>query len=110
MIQKPRPESKGSRGGRVGLVIADRINCGEMSSDELKYVTFEAMMVRIQLKNPLLLVILYRPPPSSQNKYSAKQFSEEIEDLIANSYVKHPGDVIIMGDFTSIGRNKKLKR
>ena len=61
MIQKPRPVSKGSRSGGVGLVIADRISCDEMSSDELKYVTFEVMMVRIQLHNSLLLVILNRP-------------------------------------------------
>lgn len=57
------------------------------------------MMVRIQLKNPLLLVILYRPPPSKQNKYTVRQFLEEVEEFIANIYIKHHGGVIIMGDF-----------
>ena len=89
-----RPEGK--RGGGVGVV---------MKTDMMfkKYVhkfnTFEALTIFLKGNNNTLpITVLYRPPPTTDNGYSANDFLHEIELLLSDLCVQNDR-VCVIGDF-----------
>ena len=96
MQYKCRPHNKGERGGGICLIVSNDITAEEVSGDECK--TFEYMATKVKSKDPLLLVVIYRPPPTQKNNFTLAEFLEEFEDFLAEMTTRHKS-IIILGDF-----------
>jgi hypothetical protein len=85
-----------SKGGGVGLISKVDFNIEVL--DFQKYSSFEYLAVRFGLSKPLVLVVIYRPPPSCKNKLKISTFMEDIEDLFGciGTLKDH---IVITGDF-----------
>ena len=78
LIHRPRPKSKGERGGGVGLLVSDKVTAEQVQCDE--HATFESMEVKLRGRRTTCLVIIYPPPPSKKNTGTTTQFLEELDD------------------------------
>ena len=96
MSHKCRSQTKGSRGGGVGFVVARRVRFEECSNQGFK--TFECTAIKIQETPPLLLVAVYRPPTSQKNNFSASDFVEEFTEFLTDTILRYE-NFIILGDF-----------
>ena len=89
-------EGRARKGGGTGVIFNENIKILEKKSKSAK--TFEALKVKVQVKNKTVLNFtnLYRPPPSKKNKYSYKDFEVEYEKLLSSDECKmndyHLGD------------------
>ncbi|ELT99832.1 hypothetical protein CAPTEDRAFT_210815 [Capitella teleta] len=97
LIHKPRPTSKGKRGGGIGILISSSKQA-EVLSEEHR--TFELMEVKIKARKEILAVVIYRPPPSTKNRYTSTAFLDEFEEYLTSLFIRISGDLIVLGDFT----------
>ena len=63
------------------------------------YRTFENLCVKVKLYQPVMLYVVYRPPPAKKNRFTTQQFLEDIEDLLSSIVTYVTEDVCIVGDF-----------
>ena len=96
-IGKPRPPSKGNRGGGVGFVMRSALDVKPSTCHA--YRTFEYASIKIKGKKPLHVVLLYRPPPSQKNGFTPTEFLAEADDFFSKLCVSVTGDLCILGDF-----------
>lgn len=96
MQHKCHWHNKGKRGGGVGLIVSNDITVEEVSGEERK--TFEFMATKVKTNEPLLLVVVYRPPPTQKNNFTLTAFLDEFEDFLAEMTTSH-NNIIILGDF-----------
>jgi hypothetical protein len=97
-LQQCRPTTKGKRGGGLGLLISTAIDA-ETVPPLAEYKTFELMQVKIRGPKPVLMIIVYRPPPSNRNKYTTGEFLAEFEGCLTDLFVHIQTDLVILGDF-----------
>ena len=85
------------RGGGVGLLHRNNLKTQVKSS--FAATTFELMEILISVSSVhVRLFILYRPPPSEDNKFTKSQFYEEFENFL-NANTTSTGRLLIVGDF-----------
>jgi hypothetical protein len=96
-VDNPRPDSSVScRGGGIGLVYQSHFKIDVITLEECR--SFEYMAVQFKTSTPILLVIIYRPPPSRKNKLTNSMFADEFEEFVGLLATRSER-VIIMGDF-----------
>ena len=92
-IGEHRPDGK--RGGGIGFVLKN----GTIAKPHAyKYETFEALSIILKGTPKSHITVLYRPPKSTENGYSANDFLQEIELLLSDLSVNHD-HVYVVGDF-----------
>ena len=73
----------GHRGGGIAIMFKS-LQSDSISMHPLPFNSFESVELRLSNDNTSVLVIcLYRPPPSKQNKLSNKMFFEEFSMLVS---------------------------
>jgi hypothetical protein len=93
MITKNRE----GRGGGVGLIYRASLACLARPSDAR--ASFEHLEVNCSLpRGQVLLVTLYRPPPSPANRLTFAQFKEEFADYITD-IICDSRNLLLVGDF-----------
>jgi hypothetical protein len=93
----PRPEGKGSRGGGIGVMYRSSLHVQSVSKPS--FTTFEHMCVRLSLQRPVLLCVIYRPPPSQKNGLTTPQFLSDIEEFLTSIVNEANEDLCVVGDF-----------
>lgn len=78
------------RGGGVAAIFKEHLNCRRLSA--YSYSIFELSIFELNLSNPVLCAVVYRPP-----KYN-KDFIEEFSVFLAEIMPKYDR-VLIVGDF-----------
>ena len=96
----PRPTS--TCGGGIAFVISDRLvpYCDFQSSFSFIHTNFELAKLKLCIPNSPITNIfaLYRPVPSKKNKFTPKEFIEQLPDFL--EYVnEQSGKSVIIGDF-----------
>lgn len=90
------PRTKRSGGG-VGLLYNKCLKIERILST--KYSSFEHLEVNVNTPDAVLRVaVVYRPPPSKVNKFTASQFLQDFNDLLEHFSVTS-GRLLLMGDF-----------
>ena len=93
-IHVPR-ESR--QGGGVGCLAKSELNVTKKESVITK--TFEHMEIEFQNNSKVItILVIYRPEPSNQNKYTLPEFYDEFTQFLAH-YQTYQNDVILAGDF-----------
>ena len=88
---------EGRPGGGVGAIIKSGIKATKKKS--MKTKTFEHMELEIQMNaKTITFLLIYRPEPSSKNKYTMFEFFTEFTDFLAH-YQTYQHETIITGDF-----------
>ncbi len=93
-VHVPRMNGKG---GGVGLLHKSNISIKQQ--DVLPFKSFEH--TELLLHSPLCtyrIVVLYRPPPSTKNKFTLNMFLEEFSTFLERQAVSS-GESLIVGDF-----------
>jgi len=93
----PRPTSKGTRGGGIGFVIHADLDTTPIPQSNFR--TFESYAIRLKGKQPVTTALVYRPPPSHKNGFTAADFFKELEDFLSQLCTSVPGQLCIIGDF-----------
>jgi len=96
LLHKCRPSSKGERGGGVGFVLAKSIEAEEIPVEE--YTTFETLAIKVKCKRPMVVMLVYRPPPSPRNNLTLPAFIDEFTEYLAEATTKHK-EIMVIGDF-----------
>ena len=96
-INRIRPS--GARGGGVGVIFQNGINCLDKSTDFKSYSSFEHLAIQ-STRNGLLVsyYLIYRPPPSASNNLTKAQFLPEFSDFLETIAIR-PGHLCVLGDF-----------
>ena len=97
---KPRTNRRKKRGngGRVGVLVKSGIKAKLEKTTSL--ATFEHLVVQLTIaKTQLRLFIIYRPPPSSVNKFTVSKFFDDFSVLM-EQVATFPGHIIMLGDFS----------
>ena len=97
---------KSARGGGVGVIHRSTYDLHKISTDA--YETFEHNCVLLKSSSPILLTIVYRPPPSNKNKFTVTKFIEKFEILLSELVTKHQR-LCILGDFNFHWGNQNEK-
>ena len=93
-----------SRGGGVGLMFKKSLNVKFPVAES--YNSFEMVNAEIKLAGKSInLYVIYRPPPSSENRVSCESFLDEFGTLLENSVID-PRPLLITGDFNFHVDNK----
>ena len=90
------PREKG-RGGGLGLLYKSTLDIEVIN--KASYDTFESMCIKVKLAKPVLLCVVYRPPPSHKNQLTASGFIDEIEQFLSSLVTDVTEDLCILGDF-----------
>ena len=86
--------------GEVASVLLSGLDSGCVSYKQLDYMSFEAVELKLSLKQMCTAcVCLYRPPPS-KSKLTNSTFLQEFPELLSQFADSH-GDVSLVGDFNS---------
>jgi hypothetical protein len=100
-VHVPRPDNKrfsdkGSGGG-VGILHKEGM---KVSLQPVKsFTSFEYMHVKVTHGSSMFRIILvYRPPPSTKNKYTFTMFMDDFPNLLEDVIIL-PGKLILTGDF-----------
>ena len=84
-------------GGGVGCLIRSGLKAKK--KDSVKFKTFEHMEIEVETTGrKLSIATIYRPEPSSKNKYNMDEFYEEFTKLLAH-YQTYSHEIIVTGDF-----------
>ena len=97
LLQTPRAHGKG---GGVAIMIKSSLNhtaVKEFSNEASNTFEYQESTVRMKRYN-LDIIIVYRPPPNSKNKYTVKQFFQDFSTLLERKIVS-PNKLLIVGDF-----------
>lgn len=92
-----RPSDMGHRGGGLAFLVSDEITVNAIPNEA--HDTFESLVIRICGKKPVLLALIYRPPPNARNKFTPANFLHEFEEFATSMFLQHSTDMIILGDF-----------
>ena len=93
-----------SRGGGVGLMFRKSLNVKFPVAES--YNSFEMVNAEIKLAGKSInLYVIYRPPPSSENRVSCESFLDEFGTLLENSVID-PRPLLITGNFNFHVDNK----
>ena len=84
------------RGGGVGLLYKDTLDIKPQKVT--KFLSFEHTEVIVRCTQCIRLVIIYRPPPSKENKLKVGMFLEEFQTFLEQELTKS-GIPLIIGDF-----------
>ena len=87
---------KSARGGGLCVIYRSTYDIHKISTDA--YETFEHMCVLLKSSLPILLTIVYRPPPSNKNKFTVTKFIDEFENLLSELVTTHRR-ICNLGDF-----------
>lgn len=94
---KNRSSAKRSRGGGLAFLVSNEIKSEVLASES--HETFESLTIKLNGRKSLLLVLLYRPPPSQKNNFTVANFLNEFEEYLTNLFIQNHGDLIVLGDF-----------
>ena len=94
----PRPSIKGKTGGGVGLVFRSSLHVQPVLVSATCYNSFEAMIVKVGEAHSSHIVLIYRPPPSKNNRLTTPAFLTDIEDFLGHISTLIPGQLCILGD------------
>ena len=89
----PRP---GDAHGGLGVLHKSSLNF-QMRDIGLKATTFEHLCI-LDTDNGVRYILIYRPPPSTENGFKTNQFLEEFDDFL-DAILLLPGRLVILGDF-----------
>ena len=88
----------GSRGGGIASIVRDAF-CDSTSFKPLSLQSFEAVELHISGRNlSILVVCLYRPPPSRKNKLSNQLMLQKFPEFPTQFAGSH-SDLVLLGDF-----------
>ena len=93
-LNEPRKQAKG---GGIGLHYRNSLVIKKVIVHQT-IKTFEYMHVEISGVSLVHLLIVYRPPPSTGNKFTTTEFLQEFK-LLLNELVLTAGALLIAGDF-----------
>ena len=93
IIHNPRQ----ARGGGTAIIHRNSLTVTKVS-DSQPHPSFEALECIVTSTQVVRLSVIYRPPPSTKNKTTHKQFQAELADYLGN-IVTAPGMLLIVGDF-----------
>ena len=89
----PRP---GDAHGGLGVLHKSSLNF-QNKDIGLKATTFEHLCI-LDTDNGVRYILIYRPPPSTENGFKTRQFLEEFDDFL-DAILLLPGRLVILGDF-----------
>ena len=109
MISEPR--KNGQRGGGVGVIYKDSLSIKRITGEECKYEQFEMLKCEVTLSRSckFILLVVYRPGPTSANKLRVSKFWEEWSDMLSGYAASHR-EVIIVGDLNFHLENKEDRK
>ena len=109
MISKPR--TNGQKGGGVGVIYKDSISVKHVTNEDGKYEQFEMMKCEVTLSTSykFILLVVYRPGPTSVNKLKVSKFWEEWSEMMSGYAASHK-EVIIVGDLNFHLDNKEDRK
>ena len=84
------------KGGGVGLLHKNIFNL--QSQKTIKFSSFEHIELFLTSPSSIRLVIIYRPPPSKENKLKVSLFLEELQIFLEQQLTKS-GTLLLLGDF-----------
>ena len=88
--------ANGQRGGGVALI--HRTSIKLKKEKMMKFNQFEVLMCSLNLNNTVIsMFIIYRPPPTQQNRLSAAGFLDQFNEFISK-YIITKSEIIITGD------------
>ena len=90
------PRHNSGHGG-IGVVFKSHLNLTVKKIDSLVFNTFELAYV-VNFTKAIKFLVVYRPPPSSVNRYRISEFLTEFEMLV-NEIALLSGHVVLLGDF-----------
>ena len=93
IIHNPRQ----ARGGGTAIIHRNSLTVTK-DSESQTHPSFEALECVVTSTEVVRLSVIYRPPPSTRNKTTHKQFQAEFADYLGN-IVTAPGMLLIVGDF-----------
>lgn len=95
IIQKPR---NGKHGGGVAVLL--KKGFATSLHNHRNYQAMECLDVTVKAGNTSLrLLAIYRPPPSSKNKFTASMFFDDFNHLIEEVAAASPRSCLMCGDF-----------
>jgi hypothetical protein len=99
-INVPRPcnelDTKVNHGG-IGLLFKSLLQFSMLSSEPYMYTTFEHARF-CDKKKDIVYIIVYRPPPSTENGFLTTQFLNEFDSFLGSLNLS-TRKTIILGDF-----------
>lgn len=84
------PRTTGHRGGGIALVFKKKFDCQSMKTDI--FSSFEVQLMQIDLRNPVLCALVYRPPKTNND------FIPEFTEFLVGIMTKHDR-ILMIGDF-----------
>ena len=93
IIHNPRQ----ARGGGTAIIHRNSLTVTKVSESQT-HPSFEALECVVTSTQVVRLSVIYRPPPSTKNKTTHKQFQAEFADYLGHIFTT-PGMLLIVGDF-----------
>ena len=90
------PRNASTRGGGIGVLHKSVLKLMIKNSD-LSFSTFEYVHVT-DLSSSIHFFIVYRPPPSSANRFTSSDFLREFDEYVCEISLC-PGKLVLLGDF-----------
>ena len=91
---------RASRGGGVGFMYKKQFSPKlELLNTTKKFTSFEhQLVVMTSISFTFRFIVIYRPPPSTNNKIKKSAFIDELGDLLELTSTMH-GKLVLLGDF-----------
>ena len=96
-VSVPRPDHKSCRGGGIGLLHKSTLEVETVHRPH--FPSFEHLCVRVKLLKPVLICVIYRPPPSARNGLTTQGFLSDIQEFLASITTDVTEDLCVVGDF-----------
>ena len=94
---KLKQNARSSRGGGVALIHRENIDVKKVKP--MPNRSFEMLECLVNIpKNPITVIVVYRPPPSQKNKLTVNIFLEEFAEYLEH-LIPLTGKLLILGDF-----------
>ena len=90
-------QSRANRGGGVAVIYHSRLNIQNTPALH-QYTSFEAIECDIVSSQPVKLIVLYKPPPSSSNGLTHNLFISEFTDYL-ELHIATTKQLVLLGDF-----------
>ena len=87
----------GRRGGGIAVLMSKSL-APKVTFRCLSYASFEAVTMCLSAEKLVNLTVVYRPPPSKQNKLTTKMFLQDFE-LFLDERLTERDKTVVIGDF-----------
>ena len=92
-----QPRTTGQRGGGVGLLHKKGITIRPLTVETFESFEYAEHMLK-QSSIWIRIIVLYRPPPSTENRLTNRQFLTEFSSFLERQIIL-PGELLLLGDF-----------